>query len=488
MKVCYNNKKIVSFCLQGYSFRYNKRATFLKEWRSYMSKYTDYMFREQTKRFIQLENFIEPTPIQQAVIPMAAKGKDIIGISATGTGKTHAFLIPIMEKVDSSKACIQAVITAPTRELALQIYQRCEKMSEADPNLRIRLITGGMEKSRMIDSLKVQPHVIVGTPGRIKDLFLNDQVLRVDTADILVVDEADMTLEFGFLEDVDAIAGKMKKNLQMMSFSATIPHELRLFLKKYMDRPQTVQIDDASNFHPKIEHILVPVQHKSYAEKVMDLLPMFTPYVCLIFANTRSEAANVATMMRDAGYGVIELHGNLTPRERTKAMKDLKNIEKSYVVATDIAARGIDIEGISHVISMGFPKDLDYYIHRSGRTGRAGHEGICYALYDTKDDSSIRHLEVRGIHFEHRNVKNGNWVELEALHKKKVRKDDPLEKEIAKIVSRKKTKVKPGYKKKRQAEVDRLKRKARRNMIQEDIKKQKKERAKQKQIEKRNAE
>ena len=453
-----------------------------------MSKYSDYMFQKHTKMFIELEKFIEPTPIQQAVIPMACKGKDIIGISATGTGKTHAFLIPIMEKVDSSKPCVQAVITAPTRELALQIYQRCEKMSEADPKLVIRLITGGIEKSRMIEQLKVQPHIVVGTPGRIKDLFLNEQVLRVDTADIMVVDEADMTLEFGFLEDVDAIAGKMRKDLQMMSFSATIPQELRLFLKKYMDHPQTVQIEEQSAFHPKIQHILVPVQHKTYAEKVLEILPSFTPYVCLIFANTRSEAANVASNMRDAGYGVIELHGDLTPRERTKAMKDLSNLQKSYVVATDIAARGIDIEGISHVISMGFPKELDYYIHRSGRTGRAGHEGICYALYEKKDDTAIRQLEVRGIHFDRKTIKNGQWCDLEPLHKKKVRKDDPLEKEIAKIVSRKKKKVKPGYKKKRQQEVEKLKRKAKRAMIQEDIQRQKKERAKQKMLEKRNSE
>ena len=439
---------------------YNRRAAF-KKGGAFMSKYSDYMFQKHTKMFIELEKFIEPTPIQQAVIPMACKGKDIIGISATGTGKTHAFLIPIMEKVDSSKPCVQAVITAPTRELALQIYQRCEKMSEADPKLVIRLITGGIEKSRMIEQLKVQPHI---------------------------VDEADMTLEFGFLEDVDAIAGKMRKDLQMMSFSATIPQELRLFLKKYMDHPQTVQIEEQSAFHPKIQHILVPVQHKTYAEKVLEILPSFTPYVCLIFANTRSEAANVASNMRDAGYGVIELHGDLTPRERTKAMKDLSNLQKSYVVATDIAARGIDIEGISHVISMGFPKELDYYIHRSGRTGRAGHEGICYALYEKKDDTAIRQLEVRGIHFDHKTIKNGQWCDLEPLHKKKVRKDDPLEKEIAKIVSRKKKKVKPGYKKKRQQEVEKLKRKAKRAMIQEDIQRQKKERAKQKMLEKRNSE
>ena len=423
-----------------------------------MSKYTDYNFRETTKTFINLEGFKEPTPIQQAVIPLACRGRNIIGISDTGTGKTHSFLIPIMERVDSSLSVIQAVITAPTRELALQIYNRCEKMSEADPKLRIRLITGGMEKSRMNEQLKVQPHI---------------------------VDEADMTLEFGFLEDVDAIAGKMKKNLQMMSFSATIPVALQQFLKKYMDNPSTVHIQEQSDFHPKIEHVLIPCQEKSYEEKLMELLATFTPYVCLIFANTRTQAASVAGMMRDAGYGIIELHGDLTPRERTKAMKDLVNIQKSYVVATDIAARGIDIEGISHVISLGFPKELDYYIHRSGRTGRAGRDGICYALYKKQDDAMIRSLEVKGVGFKHRNLKNGTWSELEPLHRKKVKKDDPLEKEISKIVSKKKKKVKPGYKVKRKQEVEKLKRKARRQMIQEDIQRQKKERAKQRVMEKR---
>lgn len=450
-----------------------------------MSKYSDYVLRENTKKFINLEGFVAPTLIQQAVIPVACKGRDIIGISDTGTGKTHAFLIPIMEKVDSDNACVQAVITAPTRELAVQIYNRSLKMSEADPKLSIRLVIGGVEKSKMNEQMKTQPHIVIGTPGRIRDLFLNEHTLRVDTASMLIVDEADMTLEFGFLEDVDAIAGKMRKNLQMMSFSATIPQALRPFLKKYMDNPKMIHIEEQSDFHPKIEHVLVPCVPFSYEEKLLEILPSITPYVCLIFANTRALAASVANMMRDRGYGVIELHGDLTPRERTKAMKDLVNIQKSFVVATDIAARGIDIEGISHVISLGFPQELDYYIHRSGRTGRAGNDGICYALYQKQDDAMIRALEVKGIGFHHRSFKNGNWTELDPIHRKKTRRDDPLEQEISKIVAKKKTQVKPGYKVKRKVEVEKLRRKAKRKMIHEDIQRQKKERAKTKSIEKR---
>lgn len=443
-----------------------------------MNKFSDYNFREETKQFIKNEGFVNPTPIQKEVLPLALKGKDIIGISDTGTGKTHAFLIPILEKIDVSKPMVQAVITAPTRELATQIYQRSLKMAEICDGLRIRLIVGGMEKSRMNESLKVQPHIVIGTPGRIRDLFLNEQTLRVESADIFVVDEADMTLEFGFLDDVDAIAGKMNKHLQMMSFSATIPQQLQLFLKKYMHSPSTVNIKDQSYFHPKIEHILVPCKQESYEDMVLKMLPLFTPYVCLIFANTRTEAAATAQKMREEGYSVIELHGDLSPRARQKAMKELQSLDKSYVIATDIAARGIDIDGISHVISMGFPKELDFYIHRSGRTGRAGKDGICYALYRKQDEAVIKSLMIKGIGFKHQTIRKGTFVELPKLFAKKPKKDDPLEKEIVKIVSRKKKVVKPGYKVKRNKEIEQLKRRKKREMIKEDIAKQKKERAK----------
>ena len=198
-----------------------------------------------------------------------------------------------------------------------------------------------------------------------------------------------------------------------------------------MSNPQTVKIRNKAISILKSNISLVILQPKNYEEKLMEILPSIQPYVCLIFANTRGNC-KCSKRMRDEGYGVIELHGDLTPRERVKAMKDLANLEKSFVVATDIAARGIDIDGVSHVISLGFPKEIDYYIHRSGRTGRAGRDGICYALYEKKEDAMIRQLEVRGIHFDHKNFKNNTWVDLEPLHKKKVKKDDPLEKEIAK--------------------------------------------------------
>lgn len=448
-----------------------------------MNKYTDYQFSERTKKFIEYNGFVNPTPIQKEVIPLILKNKNVIGIAQTGTGKTHAFLIPIMERINTAKNEVQVVISAPTRELALQIYTRAKEMNEIDPEIDIRLITGGIEKTKMLEQLKKQPHIVIATPGRLKDLFVNEKVLRLDTVELFVVDEADMTLEFGFLEDVDSVTGKMRKDLQMLSFSATIPQQLQLFLKKYMQNAVTIHIDQKQLTNHKIQHILVPCKHLSYEEKLMEILKGISPYVCLIFANTRKIASNVANLLRENNYRVIELHGDLQPRERKIAMKNIMNLQESYIVATDIAARGIDIDGVSHVISLGFPTDTHFYVHRSGRTARGYRDGICYALYTEKDTPIIKELQVKGIGFLHQDFKNQQWVTLNKFGYKRVRKDDPLEKEIAKVVQRKKTKVKPGYKVKRNAEIEKLKRKAKRAMIQDSIKKQQKEKAKLKQKE-----
>ena len=453
-----------------------------------MNQYTDYQFNDATKSFINNNHFINPTPIQREVIPVALKRKDIIGISATGSGKTHAFLIPLMELVTPEIDQIQAVITAPTRELAMQLYEVSKEMKVANPKLRIQLITGGSDKQKMNEKLKRQPHIVIGTPGRIKDLFLEEQSLRVDTASILIVDEADMTLEFGFLDDVDAIAGNMPNRLQMMVFSATIPNQVQQFLKKYMTNPKIIKIENESFFQPNINHVLVPCKHRSYEETVLSILPGFQPYVCLIFANTREQAVKTAEELRKHQYRVLEVHGDLQARQRKQALKALQNHEYTYIVATDIAARGLDVEGVTHVISMGFPQELDFYIHRSGRTGRANKEGTCFALYQEKDQNAIQQLIKRGISFRHEQFRNGQWQILKDYVQKKVHKKSEEDIEIAKIVKRKNVKVKPGYKKKQKAEIEKIKRKRKRAKIQEEIQTAKKERAKARQIEKRNEE
>ena len=452
----------------------------LKNGTIYMKKFTDFNLSKKTMRFIQLNGFREPTPIQEEVIPAMMKGKDVIGLSKTGTGKSHAYLIPLCERMDSSKNNVQAVITAPTRELAVQIFEKAKRMAEVDPGLRIRLYVGGKDREKDLRQLNTsQPHIAIGTPGRIKDLFLDEGALRIDKAGVLIVDEADMTLEYGFLNEIDAFAGRMSEDLQMAAFSATMPDQLKPFLRKYMHQPQTIRIEE-SRFSPDITHVLVPCYHHSYQEVIRSILPGFQPYVCLIFANTRETAHEIAEELRSMKLPVTELHGDLESRRRKQAMKELSLGINSYVVATDLAARGIDLDTVTHVISCGFPDDLEFYIHRAGRTGRAGSTGICYALYKEGDDQAIRSLMKSGVRFEHRRYRRDGWQDLHPYGQKRLKKDDEIEKQIAMIMTKKNTKVKPGYKKKRAAQIEQIHRKKKREFIRSKIKEEKLARYKEK--------
>lgn len=424
---------------------------------------------------MKVEGFKTLTPIQKAVMERKDKTRDVIGISTTGSGKSHAFFMPIFDMIDPELDQVQAVISVPTRELAWQLAERCKKLA-AHFNVRVALITGGTEKKEG----GLMPQIVIGTPGRMKDQFLEDKTLRLDTAKIMVVDEADMTLEFGFLEDIDAILSHMKDDVTVMVFSATIPDMLQPFLKKYLHTPEILRIGTNDDFAADIKHILVNRKHKTAAQRVEDVLSVINPYVCLIFANTNQEAAALAKDLCEDGYDLVELHGDLEARERVKAIRTIQSQKKTYIVASDIASRGIDLEGITHVISVGFPKELLFYKHRAGRTGRAGRDGMAIAIYTPKDDKAIAALKKQGIVFEEMDIKNGAFVPVKDRAARK-KNDDELAKEVGKIAAKKKTKVKPNYKKKRAAEAERARRRAKRALIQNEIRLQKKERAKAKQ-------
>lgn len=430
------------------------------------------------EEIMELEGFKTLTPVQDAVVNRKNKERDLIGISSTGSGKSHAFFMPIFEMIDEHLDQVQAVISVPTRELAYQLYERCRKIADHF-GIHVRLCIGGTERKEGGQT----PQIVIGTPGRLKDLFLETRTLRLDTAKIMVVDEADMTLEFGFLEDVDAILSHMKDDVTVMVFSATIPEQLQPFLKKYLHNPEQIRISSDEEFAADIRHILVPLKHKTNSERVLDVLKTINPYVCLIFANNNQEAAKIARDMREAGYELTELHGDLEARQRSRAIKEIQSQKKTYIVASDIASRGIDLEGVTHVISCGFPKDLKFYMHRAGRTGRAGRDGMAIALYSPKDESAIASLKRQGVNFEQMDIKDDQLVPIQDRTQRKVKKD-AMSAEMSKIVHRKKTKVKPNYKKKQAAQIDQMKRRAKRAKIKEEIRKAKRERAKAKQREK----
>ena len=433
------------------------------------------------EEMMKVEGFKTLTPIQEAVIHRKDKQRDLIGISTTGSGKSHAFFMPIFEAIDASMDEVQAVISVPTRELAWQLYERCKKLADHF-DVRIRLVTGGMEKKEG----GLVPHIVIGTPGRMKDLFLDDQTLLLNTAKIMVIDEADMTMEFGFLEDVDMILSHMSQDITVMVFSATIPEMLQPFLKKYLNNPELIRISSNEEFAADIEHYLIPLKHKTMSERVLDVLSVIHPYVCLIFANSNQEAATLAHDMRQAGYDLVELHGDLEARERSRAIRQIQSQKKSYIVASDIASRGIDLEGITHVISCGFPKDLKFYEHRSGRTGRAGRDGLAIAIASPKDQQAVVTLRKRGIDFKEMDIKDGHFVEVKDRTKRNApNKKVELNAELGKVVHKKAKKVKPNYKKKRAQELENVKRRAKRAMIRKEIQQQKRERAKAKQRAKR---
>ncbi|ABS23240.1 DEAD/DEAH box helicase [Bacillus cytotoxicus] len=425
--------------------------------------FTQYNFQPFLIDAVRELRFTEPTEIQKKIFPVVKKGVSIIGQSQTGSGKTHAYLLPTINQIDPKREEVQLVITAPTRELAQQIYQEIIKLTKfctEEQMITARCLIGGTDKQRSIEKLKKQPHIVVGTPGRIKDL-IEEQALFVHTAETIIVDEADLMLDMGFIQDVDKVAARMPKNLQMLVFSATIPQKLKPFLKKYMENPEHIHINPKQVAAGNIEHYLVPSRHRNKIEIVKNMLLQFQPYLAIVFTNTKKMAEEVANGLTERGLKVGRIHGDLSPRDRKKMMKQIRDLEFQYIVATDLAARGIDIEGISHVINYEIPSDLDFFVHRVGRTARAGYSGIAVTIYDARDEEAIDSLEKqRNITFKHVELRNGEWIDLGERNRRQSRKKPNNELDImATKVVKKPKKVKPGYKKKLAAEREKVKKK-----------------------------
>lgn len=428
------------------------------------NKFDRFKFKPFINKAIEELRFNEPTEIQEKMMPLMLKGESAIGQSQTGTGKTHAYLLPMLQAVDVELQQVQAVITAPTRELANQIYHEVLKITKHEENKQIsaRCYIGGTDKQRDIGRLSQQPHIVVGTPGRINDL-IREKALFVHTATMLVVDEADLMLDMGFLEDVDQIAGKMPKDLQIFVFSATIPEKLKPFLKKYMENPKFEHVQPKQIFAENIEHILVPLRSREKVVLLSDMLRSYNPYLAIVFVNTKQMADKVADQLIERGLKVGRIHGDLTSRERKRVMKQIRDLEFQYIVATDLASRGIDIEGISHVINFELPRDLDFYIHRSGRTARAGNKGMAITIFEPSDEDALAQLDKMGIKFNNLDLHAGNWVEVKERNRRKnrVKAVDEIEEKARRLV-RRPNKVKPGYKKKMQVQAEQIKKRERR--------------------------
>lgn len=427
--------------------------------------FTKFKFKNYIKEALEELNFKAPTEVQEKLIPVVLSGRDLVGESKTGSGKTHTFLLPIFQKINEDLDQVQVVITAPSRELATQIYLAARQIAEkSETDIRVVNYVGGTDKLRQIEKLKAsQPHIVIGTPGRVYDLVKSGD-LEIHKAHTFVVDEADMTLDMGFLDTVDKIAASLPKDVQILVFSATIPQKLQPFLKKYLTHPVMEKIKTSTVIADTIDNWLISTKGRDKNAQILSISKVLNPYVAMIFVNTKERADDLHSFLVANGLKVAKIHGGVPPRERKRIMNQVKNLEFKYIVATDLAARGIDIEGVSHVINDAIPQDLSFFVHRVGRTGRNGLAGVAITLYQPSDDSDIRELEKMGIKFVPKVLKDGEFQETydrdRRVNREKTR--EKLDTEMIGLVKKKKKKIKPGYKKKIQWAVDEKRRKTKR--------------------------
>nr|WFN98421.1 DEAD/DEAH box helicase [Staphylococcus aureus] len=399
-------------------------------------------------------NFEKPTEIQNRIIPRILKRTNLIGQSQTGTGKSHAFLLPLMQLIDSEIKEPQAIVVAPTRELAQQLYDAANHLSQFKAGVSVKVFIGGTDIEKDRQRCNAQPQLIIGTPTRINDLAKTGH-LHVHLASYLVIDEADIMIVFGLIEDVDYIDVRLEDNANIAVFSAYFPQQLQPFLNNYLSHPEYVAVDSKKQNKKNMEFFLIPTKGAAKVDMSLNLIDIL---ITFLYAN------DLARSLNEAGIKVVMIHGGLTPRERKQQMKRIRNLEFQYVIASDLASRGIDIEGVSHVINFDVPNDIDFFTHRVGRTGRGNYKGVAITLYSPDEEHNISLIEDRGFVFNTVDIKDGELKEVKAHNQRqaRMRKDDHLTNQVKnKVRSKIKNKVKPGYKKKFKQEVEKMKRQER---------------------------
>lgn len=430
---------------------------------------------------LKRQHFYHPSEIQLRVIPKALKGENLLIQSATGTGKTLSFVIPIIERIDLKNQNVQAIVVAPTRELAQQIFDTFVEFTKDYSELKVRLFKSGTERDNSTKGLSIAPHIIVGTPGRLADIF-DQNVVSLTNVKTIVLDEADMLLKEGFFPDIDRFVLRIS-HPQFLVCSATLEANLGHELEKYIGADQLV-INEEIMTSSSVEHLLVDVGHQDINHAVLSLIKEIHPYLLLVFASKKETANKVYEFLKSNGQPAGLLTGDLSARERKNVLKRVKNGEIYYLVCSDMAARGLDIEDVTDILNVDLPDNLEFYYHRAGRTGRFGKEGKCYTFYNNEHTSKPLTLKEQGVNFKYLTLRNGKLSEgheIVKTHPTSKKKDSELDQKIRKVVNLSKgknKKVKPGYKKKVREKVKKVKQQHRREIIQKDIRRQRVERYK----------
>jgi len=342
---------------------------------------------------VQLIGFERPTPIQEKAIPMLLTGnRDFIGLAQTGTGKTAAFGLPLLDLVDDHSKETQALVLAPTRELGLQIVSDLENFTERFKKLNIVAVYGGASISEQIRKVKRGAQIIVATPGRLIDL-IGKKAVNLSTIKYVVLDEADEMLNMGFKEDIDEILSTTPDTKITWLFSATMPKEVRAIAKNYMSDPEEITVGDKNAGNTNIEHQYVVVHDRDKYSALKRILDFNPDIFGLIFCRTRIDTQRVAENLMKDGYNADALHGDLNQAQRDRVMMKFRQRSVQILVATDVAARGIDVDNITHVIHLNIPDEMEFYTHRSGRTARAGKKGISIAMVTSRETGKLRQIE-----------------------------------------------------------------------------------------------
>lgn len=356
-----------------------------------MQKFKDLGVSDKTAETLANMGFEEPTPIQTDSIPFALHGMDILGQAQTGTGKTGAFGIPLIEKV-VGKEGVQALILAPTRELAMQVAEQLRAFSRGQ-HVQVATVFGGMPIGRQIKALKKGPQIVVGTPGRVID-HLNRRTLKTNDIHTLIIDEADEMMNMGFIDDMRFIMDHIPSdNRQTMLFSATMPKAIQTLVQQFMKDPKIVKTMNNEMSDPQIDEYYTIVKELEKFETFTNFLDVHQPELAIVFGRTKRRVDELTSALISKGYKAEGLHGDITQAKRLEVLKKFKNDQIDILVATDVAARGLDISGVSHVYNFDIPQDTESYTHRIGRTGRAGKKGIAVTFVNPIEMDYIRQIE-----------------------------------------------------------------------------------------------
>lgn len=404
--------------------------------------------------------YIDATSIQEKVIPKALKGENIIAQSSTGSGKTHAFLIPIINNIDLKSNNLEAIIVSPTRELCIQIYNFACEFNKYFPNLKVKLFISGKDQDEALKSLNNGAHIIISTPGKLNYL-LNNTSLKLDNLKTIILDEADMLIDKTFIDSIDSLLTKVNV-IQIEVFSATISKNVKTFLIKYISPDFTIENDIKSPSSKTITHYGINIKHQNKYELVEKFINIKNPYLLLIFLNSKLEAKKLYDYLSLRKYSCGILTGDLKSRERNSMIRRINNDEFRYIVCSDIASRGLDIKDVSDILSLDLPNNIEYYYHRAGRTGRDNKLGNSYIFYDKDDLDKLKLLKKNGINLNFLKFDDNSLKDDTSPFAKKERREkisSSAKKEINKVKNSKKSKkVKPLYKKKVKNQIDKIKR------------------------------